>query len=497
MLNLLGGLLLDPAGIEPLALLASDLTGEPPSFDEVAAAAKVDVLSDLMATEVHRLASVFIRVCERHRRYRDYARHELEEVLGAMLVAFPVYRTYVTEDGARSDQAYLAHIDAATTWASKDRPEIDVDLLVSSAPSCGAMPASTRAMRLAIATVGSDHTLWALRKIDNATLVHSADIFAARGGAERDRLLSRALRRQLWCLAIAAVLIIPSVLLTMIPGPNVIGYYFVARGIGHYVSWRGARARRDAEWDLRAEPALAELGGLADLPRDARASRVDADRRPPPAAEPLRLFQSRRRAGAVIISALKLRDIAERLACRLEGDGDVDIVRVAGIAQAQPGDLTFVANAKYAPQLATTRASAVIVDARQRRRAAGGMRAAARRRSVRPRLRRAVALFAPVSRPPEGVDPHELVAADAALGDGVSIGAVRQRRRRRVDRRAHGDLSAGRDCGAARGSARTASSTRRPPSASASRLAIGSRCSTAPSSAATASGSHGRRTAPT
>ena len=40
---------------------------------------------------------------------------------------------------------------------------------------------------------------------------------------------------------------------------------------------------------------------------------------------------------------MKLRELAERLACRLEGDGEVDIVRVAGVEEAGPGDLTFVA----------------------------------------------------------------------------------------------------------------------------------------------------------
>jgi UDP-3-O-[3-hydroxymyristoyl] glucosamine N-acyltransferase len=49
------------------------------------------------------------------------------------------------------------------------------------------------------------------------------------------------------------------------------------------------------------------------------------------------------------------------LTCRLEGDGDVEIVRVAGIQQAQPGDLTFVANSRYLAQLATPQASAVIL----------------------------------------------------------------------------------------------------------------------------------------
>ena len=53
---------------------------------------------------------------------------------------------------------------------------------------------------------------------------------------------------------------------------------------------------------------------------------------------------------------MKLQLIAERLACRLEGDGGVEIARVAGIEQAGPGDLTFMANPKYQSRLATTRA---------------------------------------------------------------------------------------------------------------------------------------------
>lgn len=133
-----------------------------------------------------------------------------------------------------------------------------------------------RAMRLALATVGSDRTLWALRRIDRATLAHSADMSAAAAASERDRLLARALRRQVWWLAVDAVLMVPSVLLTVIPGPNVIGYYVAARGIGHFFAWRGASRATHAAWDLRAEPALEELSALADLPRDVRASRVDA-----------------------------------------------------------------------------------------------------------------------------------------------------------------------------------------------------------------------------
>ena len=46
----------------------------------------------------------------------------------------------------------------------------------------------------------------------------------------------------------------------------------------------------------------------------------------------------------------------------MEGDAAIEIRRVAKIEDAGPGDLTFLANPKYAAKLATTKASAVIVN---------------------------------------------------------------------------------------------------------------------------------------
>src|SRR5512140_1322138 len=62
-----------------------------------------------------------------------------------------------------------------------------------------------------------------------------------------------------------------------------------------------------------------------------------------------------------ILRPLKLYEIAERLECRLEGDGEVEIRRVSGIEEAGPGDLTFFTNPKYARELRHTAASAVIL----------------------------------------------------------------------------------------------------------------------------------------
>jgi UDP-3-O-[3-hydroxymyristoyl] glucosamine N-acyltransferase len=116
---------------------------------------------------------------------------------------------------------------------------------------------------------------------------------------------------------------------------------------------------------------------------------------------------------------MKLRDLAERLACRLEGDGEIEIVRVAGIEDAGPGDLTFVANPKYLPAVSTTRASAVLL----RDDAASGASAVLRTPDPYLAFARAVGLFAPRWQPEPGVHAMAAVAADAHLGDRVSIGA--------------------------------------------------------------------------
>jgi UDP-3-O-[3-hydroxymyristoyl] glucosamine N-acyltransferase len=111
---------------------------------------------------------------------------------------------------------------------------------------------------------------------------------------------------------------------------------------------------------------------------------------------------------------LRLSDIAARLDCTLEGDATIDIARVASIEDAGPGDLTFVANAKYQTHLATTRASAVIVSQAQPIDSARGL-AVLRSRHPYLSFAQALHLMATTTRPTPGVDRLAAVAADATL----------------------------------------------------------------------------------
>ena len=115
---------------------------------------------------------------------------------------------------------------------------------------------------------------------------------------------------------------------------------------------------------------------------------------------------------------MKLSELATRLDCRLEGDGELDVTRVAGIQDARPGDVTFLANPKYEKLLATTRATAVIL----KEEAPAAPCAMLRARDPYLAFARAVSLFAPVSRPAPGVHALAAIAADASLGADVSVG---------------------------------------------------------------------------
>ena len=55
------------------------------------------------------------------------------------------------------------------------------------------------------------------------------------------------------------------------------------------------------------------------------------------------------------------RDIAGIVGGKLSGNPDEVVTGVAGIKEAQPGDLTFVGSPKYFSALKTTRASVIIV----------------------------------------------------------------------------------------------------------------------------------------
>jgi UDP-3-O-[3-hydroxymyristoyl] glucosamine N-acyltransferase len=119
---------------------------------------------------------------------------------------------------------------------------------------------------------------------------------------------------------------------------------------------------------------------------------------------------------------LRLQEIADRLGCALDGDPSVEIGRMAGLQQAQRGDLTFVSNAKYLDQLPSTKASAVILGSDVTQAPPAGC-AVLRCSNPYAAFARALAFLVGAEPPARGVDRLSSIGPDAIIGADVSIGA--------------------------------------------------------------------------
>jgi UDP-3-O-[3-hydroxymyristoyl] glucosamine N-acyltransferase len=115
---------------------------------------------------------------------------------------------------------------------------------------------------------------------------------------------------------------------------------------------------------------------------------------------------------------MRLADIAAALGCELKGDPETDITGVAGMEQAGPGQLTFLANPKYAHKAKNTRASAILVSPEVRQLPIASLV------SSNPYLdfARALELFYQPPVPPSGIHPLAYVAPTACVGENASIG---------------------------------------------------------------------------
>jgi UDP-3-O-[3-hydroxymyristoyl] glucosamine N-acyltransferase len=121
---------------------------------------------------------------------------------------------------------------------------------------------------------------------------------------------------------------------------------------------------------------------------------------------------------------MKLKDIAERLGCSLEGDGDVAILGVAGIEHAGPGQLTFVSNPRYRHAIRTTRASAALLTGNLSVDRDPALPRLAVLRSADPQLdfARAIELFHQPPPYPPGIHSTAVIASTARIGAGAHIG---------------------------------------------------------------------------
>ena len=117
--------------------------------------------------------------------------------------------------------------------------------------------------------------------------------------------------------------------------------------------------------------------------------------------------------------AVSLGELAVRLGCELRGDPAVLVDAVAPLAQAHVRAVAFLAERRHLPQLAGTRAGAVVLEACHAAACPVAVLISANPRATYARL---AALLYPAAAPDPGVHATAVVAADARVDPAAEVG---------------------------------------------------------------------------
>ncbi len=119
--------------------------------------------------------------------------------------------------------------------------------------------------------IAEQRLLWNLRRETAVTAFHPQDLTLEQTQTLIRRTLQRDFERHRLWLVIDGVLMLGSVALVLIPGPNIVGYYFAFRVMGHWLSIRGAlRGLRGITWTGQPCEPLTQLREAVSLKGEAR-----------------------------------------------------------------------------------------------------------------------------------------------------------------------------------------------------------------------------------
>ncbi len=139
--------------------------------------------------------------------------------------------------------------------------------------------ARTRARRVVTRklaeAVAEQRLLWHLRGQTTIRLVHPDDLSPADARAASRRLLL-ADRDKHWRWGVVdGLLVLAAAPVALLPGPNLLAYYFIFRTVGHVLSLRGAsHGLSHAAWTPVASAPLTALRAALTLDPEGRAARV-------------------------------------------------------------------------------------------------------------------------------------------------------------------------------------------------------------------------------
>ncbi|ADV84241.1 malto-oligosyltrehalose synthase [Terriglobus saanensis] len=130
-MNVCNALLVHPEGIAELESIYRDFTKMPTDFPQIAYEKKSAIERETLASDVNRLANLFVEICENNRDFRDFTRSEIRRAIRAVAACFGVYRTYVVAASDGPDEITdedRQQIAEAVAEAKIRKPDIDTSL---------------------------------------------------------------------------------------------------------------------------------------------------------------------------------------------------------------------------------------------------------------------------------------------------------------------------------------------------------------------------------
>ena len=125
-LNDLNGLFVSSTNAKRMRRVYARLTGRAERFDDVLYATKRLIISTAMASELSVLAHMLDRIGESNRKSRDFTLDSMREVITEVVACFPVYRTYVDENGWTPEDRAI--VEQAITIARRRNPAMESTL---------------------------------------------------------------------------------------------------------------------------------------------------------------------------------------------------------------------------------------------------------------------------------------------------------------------------------------------------------------------------------
>ena len=125
-LNDLNGLFVDESQARRMRRVYARLTGCDEPFDDVLYRCKRLIMATAMASELSVLAHRLDRVGEANRKSRDFTLDSMRDVITEVVACFPVYRTYVDEQGWTAEDRAI--VEQAIARARRRNPAMEASL---------------------------------------------------------------------------------------------------------------------------------------------------------------------------------------------------------------------------------------------------------------------------------------------------------------------------------------------------------------------------------